>query len=64
MSILGLSKEAVADVLEIFDSELLALSRLDSPNIVKVYLVLLYIDNSCYTIPSYHTVINFKRCGL
>lgn len=36
MNILGLSKEAVGDVLEVFDSELLALTRLSSPNIVKV----------------------------
>lgn len=40
INILGLSKETVGDVLEVFDSELLALVRLNSPNIVKVKLML------------------------
>lgn len=33
---LNLPKEAVPEVLETFDAELLSLTRLDTPNIVKV----------------------------
>lgn len=33
---LGMNKEEMAEVLSTFDAELLALSRIDSPHIVKV----------------------------
>lgn len=36
LDILGMSKEAQADVFETFDAELFALSRLNTTNIVKV----------------------------
>lgn len=38
ISLLGMSKESRAEVLETFDTELLALSRLNSTNVVKVRL--------------------------
>ena len=46
LDILGMSKEAQADVFETFDAELFALSRLNTTNIVKVRFIALTISTA------------------
>lgn len=36
---LGMNKEEMAEVLHTFDAELLALSRINTPHIVKVHII-------------------------
>lgn len=43
ISMLHMSKDSVADVMDVFDAELLLLSQLSSPNIVKVHYSELFI---------------------
>ena len=58
MSMLRVPKEVVSEVLETFDAELLALSRLSTPNIVKVLIV--HLIELCTVLQFYSSTIQSK----